>query len=179
MSETPEFTLLPITTEMFETTLTVSEQAVRDMFVREYLADRDAYAACLRCGFTRPFATTYARQFMAEPYVRKRISEFTTRVLQTKEEKVEFEEQMRRQVIEQLVKDAHYKGPGASHAARVSANAKLAAILGMDAPTKTQNENIHRGGVMIVPEQVDIATWEAMAMKQQEDLTRAAQEDRN
>lgn len=173
-----EFELLPIDESMFASDMTPHEQAVRDLFVQEFLRDRDAYAACLRCGFTKPFATTYARQFMAEPYVRRRIAEATNYIPQSTEERKKHEEALKQQVLEQLIKDAHYKGPGASHAARVSANAKLAAILGMDAPIKTQNENMHRGGVMVVPEIVDIDSWEKAAMKQQEDLMRDAQQDR-
>lgn len=177
MSSPEEYELLPIDETMFATDMSPSEQAARDLFVAEFLRDRDAYAAALRCGFSKAFATTYARQFMAEPYVRRRIAEHTTHIPKTVSERKEFEETLKQQVLEQLIKDAHYKGPGASHAARVSANAKLAAILGLDAPIKTQTDITNRGGVMIVPGIMDIDEWERQAMKQQEDLSRAAAED--
>ncbi len=73
-----------------------------------------------------------------------------------------------------LMKEAHNQFN--SGAARVAALAKLMSHYGMDAPAKTQNEHLHRGGVMMVPAIADINDWELAATNSQ---TRLVQEARS
>ena len=51
------------------------EKALRDLFVQEYIKDFDPFQACLRVGFQAAFAVEYAKKFMGEAYVQRRITE--------------------------------------------------------------------------------------------------------
>lgn len=61
-----------------EPELSLREQAVRDMFVSEYLKDFDAYRACIRMGFLAAFAVDQAKTFMSDGYVLRKL-EYMTR----------------------------------------------------------------------------------------------------
>jgi hypothetical protein len=143
------------------------EKALRDLFVREYLQDYNAYAACLRCGFMRSFAEDYAKKFMGEPYVRQQL-----KVMEHVEgNEADQSQYNRRRIYNALMKEAHYNGPGSSASARVSALAKLAAIEGMDKPAKAEENTIlHRGGVMRIPDIADVTEWEDVAVVSQAQL---------
>lgn len=143
------------------------EKALRDLFVREYLQDYNAYAACLRCGFMRSFAEDYAKKFMAEPYVRQQLQ-----VMQHVEgNEADLAQYNRRRIYNALMKEAHYNGPGSSQAARIAALSKLASIEGMDKPVKPEdNPTIHRGGVMRIPDIADVTEWEEVAVSTQTKL---------
>lgn len=112
-------------------TLTKQERALRQRFVEEYLVDYDPFAAALRLGYTDQFAELYSRQFMLEPYVRKRISEREAEIgIETEEEK------HRKRIVAGLYREAHSRFN--SGAARVAALSQLAKIIGIEAPVKTQ-----------------------------------------
>jgi hypothetical protein len=147
--------------------LSNSEKELRNRFVDEYLLDFSQTAAAIRIGFAASFAQTYAEKFMAEPYVRKRISEL--QLAMDGDEKAEADRD-RRRIRAALLREAHYRGPGSSHAARVSALAKLAAIRDMDSPLKLKIDARQRGGVMMVPAIASIEDWEAAAQASQGDL---------
>lgn len=149
------------------------EKDIRDQFVAEYMKDFSAYKAALRIGFLREFAADYSEKFLNEPYVQKQIAALTS--LPPKKEEVD-EDADKQEIINMLRREANYHGPGSSHAARVSALAKLTAILGMDAPTRSINENIHRGGVMVVPSTQSQEDWEKQAMKSQGELQSGARD---
>lgn len=53
------------------------EQAVRDLFVNEYLKDFDAYRACIRMGFLAAFAVDQAKAFMQDGYVLRKVDYMT------------------------------------------------------------------------------------------------------
>lgn len=146
------------------------EKALRDLFVDEYLKDYDPYRAALRCGFMASFAKEYAARFMSEPYVQKRISELGDTLLAD-------EETQRKRTLQALIREAHYTGPGSSHAARVSALSKLAHILKME-PEKDSGAkgNGVDGGVMMVPEMTDPDSWSEMAEKSQQTLKETVKE---
>lgn len=123
--------------------LTQPEIDVRESFVREYLIDYDYRSAAIRIGFHEGIAQHYARKFQYDPYVKRRIAEATTAQYDDPEA---VKAQQRQRVLSSLMKEANYTGPGASHAARVSALAKLAQIHGLEAPTKSESKVIHEGG---------------------------------
>lgn len=144
--------------------LSDSEKKLRNQFVDEYLLDFSQTAAAIRIGFSASFAQTYAEKFMAEPYVRKRIMELQNAMAGDEKAEADLD---RRRIRAALMREAHYKGPGSSHAARVSALSKLAAIRDMDAPTKLKIDSNMRGGVMMVPAIANIEDWEKAAQASQ------------
>ena len=151
---------------------TGSEKKLRDQFVDEYLIDFDQTGAAMRVGFSASFAQTYAERFMNEPYVRKRIMDLQQA---TAEDPKAADEADRRRVRAAMLREAHYRGAGSSHSARVSALAKLASVLDMDAPTKIKSDVTMRGGVMMVPGIASLEDWQKAAQASQE----ALQQDSN
>ena len=66
-----------------------------------------------------------------------------------------------------VLREATKLGP---YASRVSAAAKMAAILGLDAPSKADINVRHRGGVMAVPGIASLSDWEDEAESSQHKL---------
>jgi hypothetical protein len=112
--------------------LSPGERAVRDKFVEEYLLDRDPTAACLRIGYDGPLAIQRGFEFLEESYVQKRIAYLDYHFEQEDPEAAQKRE--RRILKASLMREAHYRGPGSTHAARVAALSKLAQLARMDAP---------------------------------------------
>jgi len=154
--------------------LTAPDKELRDLFVKEFLFDFDPTAACIRCGFLDEYAQQYAIQFMGEPYVRKQIAEQSQNGKAIGEDKVQ-DASTKQNVLTSLFREANYRGAGASHGSRVAALAKLATILGMDAPTKMEQTITHRGGVMAVPGIASIDDWEKQATANQDKLMSEAE----
>lgn len=157
-----------------------SEKALRDLFVCEFLVDYDQIKAAQRIGFVRQFAVEYAKKFMDEPYVQRRISELRT------SEKVNAEQLQgynTRRVVERLMYEAHYNGPGASQAARVAALKALTDIYALGSAAQGKAAAATKagigcaGGVMVVPAIADIDAWEEVAKVKQKALQDAASED--
>lgn len=146
------------------------EKALRDMFVSEYLVDYNQVDAAMRCGFQRQFAIEYAKKFMDEPYVIKRINE--VRFMKTDEK--ETEEYDKARIKSSLMHEAHYHGPGSTQAARVAALGKLAVMYGMEAAKKIDVNATHRGGVMAVPGIAGLDDWEKAASASQDELVKHA-----
>lgn len=146
------------------------EKALRDMFVSEYLIDFDQIAAAMRCGFNRQFAQEYARRFMEEPYVIKRINEIRFMQMDPKKE----EEFDKARIKTALMQEAHFHGPGSTHAGRVAALGKLATMYGMEAAKKIDATVQHRGGVMAVPGIASLDDWEKQASASQDALVKHA-----
>lgn len=146
------------------------EKAIRDLFVSEYMVDYDPIAAALRCGYQKQFAIEFSVKFMDEPYVQQKINEVKFQVVDDKQEL----EYNKKRIKAALMVEAHYHGPGSSHAARVAALGRLAALNGMEAPKVTANLNIHRGGVMAVPGIASLDEWEAKASMSQDQLVEHA-----
>ena len=147
--------------------LSPKEKELRDKFVTEYLMDYDQTGAAIRIGFSASFAQTYAEKFMTEPYVRKKIADMQNALAEDDKLEVELD---RRRIRAALMREAHYRGAGSSHAARVSALSKLAQIRDMDAPTKIKADMNLRGGVMMVPAIANIEEWESAAQASQTNL---------
>lgn len=147
--------------------LSPHEKSVRDRFVKEYLLDYDQKAAAIRCGYGESFAGTYAEKFMNEPYVLQQIKR--TELAFAEDVDVE-EEDTKRVIRAALLREAHYRGPGSSHSARVNALAKLAVIHDMDKTASDGTEIGGRSGVMEVPGIASAEDWEAEASGAQKKL---------
>ena len=132
------------TEDELETELTPREKALRDAFVKEYLQDYDHVQAAIRLGYKASIAAMYAKRFMEESYVLKKIAELEGRgvnPIQT--------------IRTGLVREANFRGVGASHSARVSALTQLSKIEGMEkAPV---GDRTMANGVMLHLTKDDIA----------------------
>lgn len=149
---------------------TPAQKALRDMFVNEYMVDYDPVAAAQRCGFERQFAREFASKFMDEAYVQQRINAVKFMDVDPQSE----QKYNQQRVKAALMFEAHYRGPGSSHAARVAALSKLAALNGLDAPKKIDATIKHLGGVMAVPGIAKLDDWEQAASESQDALVKHA-----
>lgn len=143
------------------------EKEIRVRFVEEYLQDRDALKAAIRCGFASGLAKEFSVKFMEEPFVQRLINAAQR---DFDPNKLPDNDQIKTTIITSLLHEATYRGPGSSQAARVAALAKLASLHGMDAPTKSEVKVEHRGGVMIAPMPIPAMDWEKQALTSQAQL---------
>lgn len=157
---------LPDSIPADEVAMNEREKALRDLFVSEYMIDYDQIKAAQRCGFHQQFAIEYGKKFMEEPYVQKRINEIKF----ADTNPAELAKFDKKRIKAALMYEAHYRGPGSSASARVAALGKLALLEGMEAPKKTENTHVHRGGVMAVPGIANLEQWEATASASQDKL---------
>lgn len=148
--------------------LTNPEKATRQQFVKEYLKDYNEYRACLRIGYSPLFAPDFSKRFMNEPYTLKLIAEAEGGTLPGEE----FDEDKEKQkILKALWREANNTASPA--AARVAALAKLTAVFGMDAPSRSQvNVNAGEGGVFVVPGIMNEVQWAAQAATQQAELVK-------
>jgi Terminase small subunit len=146
-----------------EENITPKMKEKRDRFIAEYLVDFNGVHAYIRSGGPATTAAKMSCQFLKEPYVLKKIRE-TIDALE------EANIINRKRILAGLVREANYAGIGASHGARVSAYAKLATILGMDAPIKIDAKVKVAGGVMLVPMPSNPDDWEKAAVQKQLEL---------
>jgi hypothetical protein len=112
---------------LMEPELSEQEKALRDLFVQEYIKDFDPFQACLRVGFQAAFAVEYAKRFMSEPYVLRRIAELQ----RSTPENEDAQSREDKALVLSVLRQAAQNGP---YASRVQAAAKLASILGLDRP---------------------------------------------
>lgn len=147
------------------------EKKLKDNFVTEYLVDFDAWAAAIRVGYARSIAATYAQVMLEDTYVRREIQRRQQAEATNPREAAKAKKRM---IEASLMREAHYKGPGATHNARVTALTTLAKINDMDAPIKTKTEMTHKGGVMIAPAIASISEWEKEAVTSQQNLVKEA-----
>lgn len=112
---------------LFEPELNDQEKALRELFVQEYLKDFNTVQACLRVGFQAAFATEYAKRFIQEPYVQRRIAEL--RVAAPSNE--ELQAQQDKALVLSVLREEAQNGQSTS---RVAAARQLAAIYKMDQP---------------------------------------------
>ncbi|QJI53338.1 terminase small subunit [Alteromonas phage vB_AcoS-R7M] len=151
-----------IDSQLREETLTEDEMLLRELFVKEYLVDYNAYFAALRVGFHSSFAAEYAKKLMGEGFVRRLIAK------QEREQASDDQQNLSKAQVEKyLFREANYYGPGASHGARVSALSKLANIYGMDKEPESTDDGLPKGGVMVVPMRVTADEWGKQASDSQ------------
>lgn len=146
-----------------EPELTESEKALRDKFVDEYLVDFKPYEACIRVGFMAAFARQWADKFMDESYVQRRIRERKFKAPEDEKAQAEIDKQIALSALRQAAQHGPYPS-------RVAAASRLVTMLGIDAPTKVQNDITMRGGVMMVPAIANIDEWEQAAIATQDRL---------
>lgn len=158
--------------------LSVNEMAVRDLFVKEYMHDYNAVAAALRCGYNSILAVEYSQKFMQDAYVVWKIRECEERIAVTQVDSPETAEALERQrIIEGLKREANYKGPGASAAARVAAHKALMDLFGFNAPKNSNVSHNVTQGVMICPGTASVEDWEAAAADSQRKLAEDTNDD--
>jgi len=146
---------------------TPREIEIRKRFAQEYIVDYDQIKAAIRCGFAKSFAGDQAAKFMEEPFVLQAIKQLESSI---KIDDAPNDKDAIAIIKSGLFREAHFKGMGASHSARVSALAKLATIHGMEAPTKIEQTTTHKGGVMLIPAVASISEYEKMAINSQATL---------
>jgi len=157
---------------LYENGLSVTEKKLREKFVKEYMHDREPYAAALRCGFMSAFALEYSKRFMTEPYVRQLIKKY--------EESDGVDPRIERARNEKLVESILLKvaqDPQSPQSAKVTACTRLSSIYGMDAAQKVKHDINHRGGVMMIPAIADMDDWEKTARESQDNLMRHARDN--
>ena len=115
-------------------------------FVEEYLKDFNATQAYRRAGYR---ATTSVRvnahRLLTNPNVQEAIEMAKQKLM----ERTHIDQEM---IIERLLQEANYHGPGASHSARVQALTQLGKSLGMFESMKKKSENIE---ITLVKEYID------------------------
>lgn len=156
----------------------LAERQLRDKYVREYIVDYDVMNAAIRVGYMRALALEYGQMFMQEPYVQRKILELQNQI---KEKPEDSGSEIKNQIIAGLLREANYRGPGSTQAARVAALSKLASLHGMDPVSRSQVENTSNGpmaGMFLVPGIMTPEQWEAAAQVQQDKLV-AAQVEHN
>jgi hypothetical protein len=108
-----------------EPELNAQEKTLRDLFVQEYVKDFDPVQACLRVGFQFNFAVEYAKRFMCESYVQRRIADLQ----RTTPENEADQAKQDKALVLSVLRQAAQNGP---YASRVQAAAKIASIYGLD-----------------------------------------------
>lgn len=161
--------------------LSEPEMALRKKFVDEYLVDYNRTAACLRCGFSPALAQEYSMRLWNDAYVQHLLAVRTYKKQHDDNDPGAEErekQQTRQQIIEALKREAFYKGPGSSQAARVAALSKLAAMFGLDKGALTGEDNdLPKGGVMVVPMMMNAEQWENTAKAAQAQLAQDSLDD--
>lgn len=163
--------------ERTEENMRPSTKRRRDVFVAEYLYDFNGAAAYRRmraiCDpdnkkeLTPAQASNLGYNMRNEPYVELRIRE----VVDLLEQK-ELINQNR--ILAMLVREANVHGIGAQHGGRVAALKTLVDVLGMGSAAQQARRaaaGSGRGsGVMVVPEEGSVGTWEERAQAAQAKL---------
>lgn len=144
------------------------EKEIRIRFVDEYMQDRDALKAAIRCGFMASLAKEISVRFLEEPFVQSLIQAVSRNAVDPNN--LPSNDEIKTTIITCLLHESTYRGAGSSQSARVAALSKLASLHGMDAPTKAEIKVEHRGGVMVVPSAIAGNVWEQSAMTTQAKL---------
>lgn len=153
-----------------EPELTAQEKELRNAFVDQYLVDYDPIRAALRIGFSSAFAEQYAKRFMDESYVAKRISAMQGVDLDEDAAKAYDSKMIRNSLVKEL------NNPYTTGSARVAAVVALMKYHGIDSKTK-EKEDGDRSGMMIVPAIANVDDWEKEAVKSQQKLAEDARSD--
>jgi hypothetical protein len=151
---------------MMEPELSEREKALRDKFCEEYIKDENEYKACSRVGFAAAFVPEMAKLFMRESYVTKKIRAMQEEQLHGPEKDAkQTARDIAISVYKEVALNKFEKG-----AARVAAASGLVNLHGIAAPTKSQVDVNHRGGVLMVPAIASLNDWESIAMATQRGL---------
>jgi hypothetical protein len=142
------------------------EVELREKFVKEYMFDKNPTKAAIRAGINATYADNYAKEFLSESKVQ----------IMIKRKEIEASvaaadpERMRQDMIISLRQIMIYDGEGSNASARVAAAKQLAAMLGLEAPSKSETKVEFMGGVMITPATMTVDDWSAHAIDSQSKL---------
>lgn len=155
--------------------LTREEMALREQFAKEYVVDFNAYNACLRMGMASGLSVDYARLFLQDSYVQHVLTQLTFKkhaVDPNDDPAAAHRELMasRQKIIAGLEREAFNYGAGSTQSARVAALSRLAAIYKLDESGTQDDDDIPKGGVMVVPQGMTNEQWEAAASDSQNKL---------
>ena len=145
--------------------LTEDEILLRREFARLFVKTDNAYTACKGLGIAQPYIRDWAQKLLGCCVVHQLVYE--ERLYQQTEEALKDKKQ---EVLAKLMELANYAGPGSSHGARVTALVNYGKFIGMDQPTSTVSEVLHKGGVMMVPALTNPDAWGELAKQSQEAL---------
>ncbi len=135
--------------------LSPREMAVRDLFVDEYFKDFNSQRACIRVGYAEPDVKTFAAKFQYCPYVQNKIAERKNQNMVVDSNNELDIDLMRVKLINGLMEDALFNGPGASHSARVKAKSELAKLLALEPPKRIEQTI---GGSLATGDHIDFAS---------------------
>jgi hypothetical protein len=118
--------------------LTEHEREIRDRYAAAYVDEYDVVRAAIRIGFSLAFAKTYGPLFFSEPYTANKIAE-----LEAAKGIISADDKERAQIVAMLKKEARRENPyGGTGSSRVSALVQLSKILGIEAPTKVDVNDV-------------------------------------
>lgn len=154
-----------------ESELSREDTLLREAFVLEFMKCRNAYKACISLGFMEIYARDWAKMFMGEGIVRRLIAK-----AEREEDTEEAANERKAKYRAWMETEATYYGPGSAHGSRVSAIAHLMKMEGMETPLQVELENVHKGGVMVVPALQNAEEWSKGAANSQLTLKKTVQE---
>ena len=132
-------------------------------FIEHYLACFNASEAARRMGYEGASASSKGWEFLHH--------EFTQAQLQKRyRDHAEKNQNARQEIIAMLYREANYFGEGASHSARVKAQAQLSKIFGMETIQPEEEAPIRH--VMLVPMFSSMEEWGEAAARSQAALVR-------
>lgn len=150
---------IPATTHLSR--MSPQEKLLREMFVTEYMYDRDCYQAALRVGYPPAKAREIGYKLENEPVVQRLIRE-------REKEFADAHEVTLSRVMGMYLREIADRGVTSSQSARVAAIGAVAKLAGIAQPEEL-NVNI-QGGVMEVPPVAVDAEWEVVASTTQPKL---------
>lgn len=141
-------------------------QAIRRLFVAEFVKDFNMSAAMLRLGLNYSQPAMVATKWLKEPFTQFILDRF---IRESEDEALV----TRQHIIAALVREANNYGLDSSGASRVSALGKLAKIKGMEIDRSQVDVRV-AGGIMLIPVTGSPDDWERSAQRAQLELKQAA-----
>jgi hypothetical protein len=130
-------------------------QAIRRVFISEFVKDFNGAAAIARLGFTYSQPAVTANEWLKEPFTQHVLDKY----IRSAEDAALV---TRQEVLAGLKREANSYGLDSSGASRTSAWGKLAKVLGLEI-TKVEANVTAAGGIMLVPIGRNPDDWEKNA----------------
>jgi hypothetical protein len=151
---------------MRQDSLSQIERESIDKFILEYVYDKDAEKAALRCGISKTYAKGVAQSFIDTQYFQLRIKDYET----NKDVLLDDMELLRRELVRNLLDIVKYNGADVAQSARIAAAKEVTALMGLTTSKTGTQEDEFKSGVMIVPASLGVDEWSAQAMQSQTEL---------